>query len=76
MNETNAVGVGVGNRLNFCRGSGNLDGSRVWLVHSPEDVHQRGFSGTVFTDDSNNLPLSDLKVDIAQRVDAWEKLVD
>jgi hypothetical protein len=76
MNETDAQFLGVSHVTDLHLVPINSDAAFVGLVNASKDLHQRRFTGAIFADQRDHLAGRDREVDLTERNDARETLVD
>src|SRR5215813_13732961 len=76
MDDPNSELCGFAWRSNDGCSSLNLNGSGIRLIDTGKDLHQRGFSSAVFTDQRQHLTAADLEMDVIEGSHTRESFCD
>ena len=74
INDRQSEALCVSGIVNLRGFSAKFDRSAIAGIGAGKDFHECGFTGTIFAGKRKNLALLDVKIDMIQRFDAWERL--
>ena len=76
MDDTDSLGLRVARAVDLDGRAEQLDRALILCIDAGEDLHERGLSGSVFSDQRHDLARADLKLRVVECVNAREILLD
>ena len=76
MDDADSLGLRVARTVDLDGRAEQLDRALILCIDAGEDLHERGLSGSVFSDQRHDLARADLKLRVVECVNAREILLD